>query len=42
MNYFRILDFAARIKKYGVKIRRLTRDLHKRVAKGVEVDGEIF
>jgi hypothetical protein len=37
----RILDAAASIKKREDQLRRTARDLHTRVAKGVEVDGEI-
>jgi hypothetical protein len=35
----RILDAAASIKKREDQLRRTTRDLHTRVAKGVEVGG---
>jgi hypothetical protein len=38
----RILDAAARIKKREDQLRRTTRDLRTRVAKGSEVDGGIF
>ena len=38
----RILDAAAGIKKRGDQLRRTTRELQTRVAKGTDVDGGIF
>jgi hypothetical protein len=38
----RILDAAARIKKFEDQLRRTTRDLLKRVAKGIEFEGDIL
>jgi len=39
--FTRILDAAASIKKREDQLRRTTPELHTRVAKGFEVDGEI-